>query len=137
MQSFRLNLLTDRVIGNGSFGVVFEARIVESGETVAIKKVLQDKRFKNRELAIMKQLKHPNIVALRHYFYQNGEKEDEVYLNLVLEFIPDTVYKITRQYTKMRQLPPLICVKVRRRRGRDDAHRLVLSRHVLSFLVSR
>ena len=111
-QSFRLNLLTDRVIGNGSFGVVFEARIVESGETVAIKKVLQDKRFKNRELAIMKQLKHPNIVALKHYFYQNGEKEEEVYLNLVLEFIPDTVYKITRQYTKMRQLPPLICVKV-------------------------
>jgi glycogen synthase kinase 3 beta len=36
------------VIGNGSFGVVFEAKIVETGETVAIKKVLQDKRFKVR-----------------------------------------------------------------------------------------
>ena len=47
---------------------------------VAIKKVLQDKRFKNRELQIMKQLRHPNIVALRHYFMQNGndKESDEV-----------------------------------------------------------
>ena len=35
-----------KVIGNGSFGVVFQAKLVESGELVAIKKVLQDKRFK-------------------------------------------------------------------------------------------
>ena len=61
-----------RVIGNGSFGVVFEAKVVETGKVVAIKKVLQDKRFKNRELQIMRQLvkdPHPNIVKLEHCFY--------------------------------------------------------------------
>jgi serine/threonine protein kinase len=52
MGTYTLKLLTDHVIGNGSFGVVFEAKIVETGETVAIKKVLQDKRFKNRELQV-------------------------------------------------------------------------------------
>jgi len=36
----------DRIIGHGSFGVVFQATTVGSGEIVAIKKVLQDKRFK-------------------------------------------------------------------------------------------
>lgn len=35
-----------KVIGNGSFGVVYQARLVHSNEQVAIKKVLQDKRFK-------------------------------------------------------------------------------------------
>uniref|UniRef100_A0A8B9QET8 Protein kinase domain-containing protein n=1 Tax=Apteryx owenii TaxID=8824 RepID=A0A8B9QET8_APTOW len=35
-----------KVIGNGSFGVVYQARLAASGELVAIKKVLQDKRFK-------------------------------------------------------------------------------------------
>jgi glycogen synthase kinase 3 beta len=38
-----------KVIGNGSFGVVFQARMVggsEDGNDIAIKKVLQDKRFK-------------------------------------------------------------------------------------------
>ena len=62
----------ERIIGNGSFGVVFQAAVVETGEIVAIKKVLQDKRFKNRELQIMRQLvkdPHPNIVALKHCFY--------------------------------------------------------------------
>ena len=32
--------------GNGSFGVVYQARLTETNEIVAIKKVLQDKRFK-------------------------------------------------------------------------------------------
>ena len=62
----------ERIIGNGSFGVVFEAKVVETGEVVAIKKVLQDKRFKNRELQIMRQLvkdPHPNIISLKHCFY--------------------------------------------------------------------
>ena len=41
----------DKVIGNGSFGVVYQATIAETGETVAIKKVFQDRRYKNRESA--------------------------------------------------------------------------------------
>ena len=66
-----ISYAAERIIGNGSFGVVFEAKVVETGEVVAIKKVLQDKRFKNRELQIMRQLvkdPHPNIVALKHCF---------------------------------------------------------------------
>lgn len=35
-----------KVIGNGSFGVVYQAKLCDSSEMVAIKKVLQDKRFK-------------------------------------------------------------------------------------------
>ena len=35
-----------KVIGNGSFGVVYQAKLCDTAELVAIKKVLQDKRFK-------------------------------------------------------------------------------------------
>ena len=35
-----------KVIGSGSFGVVYQARLSDTRELVAIKKVLQDKRFK-------------------------------------------------------------------------------------------
>jgi len=38
-----------KVIGNGSFGVVYQAKLVHSNEHVAIKKVLQDKRFKVKD----------------------------------------------------------------------------------------
>jgi len=35
-----------KIVGNGSFGVVFQTKISPSGEDAAIKRVLQDKRFK-------------------------------------------------------------------------------------------
>lgn len=101
-----------RVIGNGSFGVVFQATVIETGETVAIKKVLQDKRYKNRELQIMRMLEHTNVVQLKHCFYSQGEKPDEVYLNLVLEFIPETVYRISRHYSKVKTPIPAIFIKL-------------------------
>lgn len=105
--------VADRVVGHGSFGVVVRATVQErEGETVAIKKVLQDKRYKNRELQIMQQLKHPNIVELKNSFYTNGEKPDEVFLNLVLEFVPDTVYRVSRHYSKLKQTVPYILSKL-------------------------
>ena len=54
-----MKLATDKVIVNGAFGVVFEAEFVETRETVAVKKVLQDKRFKNRELQVREQAGAP------------------------------------------------------------------------------
>ncbi|XP_049653819.1 glycogen synthase kinase-3 alpha isoform X2 [Accipiter gentilis] len=100
-----------KVIGNGSFGVVYQARLAGSGELVAIKKVLQDKRFKNRELQIMRKLDHCNIVRLRYFFYSSGEKKDEVYLNLVLDFVPETVYRVARHFSKAKQTIPVFYVK--------------------------
>ncbi|XP_019624752.1 glycogen synthase kinase-3 beta-like isoform X9 [Branchiostoma floridae] len=101
-----------KVIGNGSFGVVYQARLCDTGELVAIKKVLQDKRFKNRELQIMRKLEHINIVRLRYFFYSSGEKKDEVYLNLVLDFVPETVYRVARHYSKNKQTIPILYVKL-------------------------
>ena len=48
-RSIEIRYADAKVIGNGSFGVVYQARLVDSGEMVAIKKVLQDKRFKARK----------------------------------------------------------------------------------------
>jgi len=74
--------------------------------------VLQDKRFKNRELQIMRRLEHCNIVKLMYFFYTSGEKKDEIYLNLVLEFIPETVYKVARQYAKGKQSIPGLFIRL-------------------------
>eukprot|EP00835_Amoeboradix_gromovi_P006305 NODE_718_length_4825_cov_0.832840.p2 type:complete len:333 gc:universal NODE_718_length_4825_cov_0.832840:2675-1677(-) len=93
-------------VGNGSFGTVYQCLIkniplttnIQNKEIYAIKKVLQDRRYKNRELDIMKMLSHhyhPNVLGLSCYFYQGD------YLNLVLDFIPDTLYKLIR--TKKKQ----------------------------------
>ncbi|XP_070202653.1 glycogen synthase kinase-3 beta-like isoform X3 [Littorina saxatilis] len=101
-----------KVIGNGSFGVVYQAKLVDTSELVAIKKVLQDKRFKNRELQIMRKLEHQNIVKLKFFFYSSGEKKDEVFLNLVLEYVPETVYRVARHYSKSKQTIPILYIKL-------------------------
>jgi glycogen synthase kinase 3 beta len=97
-------------VGWGGRGVL-QAKCIETGETVAIKKVLQDKRYKNRELQIMRLLDHPNIVALKHCFFSTTDK-DELYLNLVLEYVPETVYRIAKHYNRMNQRMPLVYVKL-------------------------
>lgn len=83
-----------KIVGNGSFGVVFQTKLAPNGEDAAIKRVLQDKRFKvrdvrwglsvrfsianpcrqNRELQIMRIVRHPNIVELKAFYYSNGER---------------------------------------------------------------
>jgi len=111
-RSTEVSYTDTKVIGNGSFGVVYQAKLCETNEMVAIKKVLQDKRFKNRELQIMRRLEHINIVSLMYFFYTSGDKKDEIYLNLVLEFIPETVYKVARQYSKQKQTIPVLFIKL-------------------------
>ncbi|KAH6715266.1 MIF4G like-domain-containing protein [Leptodontidium sp. MPI-SDFR-AT-0119] len=101
-----------KIVGNGSFGVVFQTKLSPSGEDAAIKRVLQDKRFKNRELQIMRIVRHPNIVELKAFYYSNGERKDEVYLNLVQEYVPETVYRASRYFNKMKTTMPILEVKL-------------------------
>ncbi|PKA61643.1 Shaggy-related protein kinase theta [Apostasia shenzhenica] len=106
-----ISYMAERVVGTGSFGVVFQAKCLETGEAVAIKKVLQDKRYKNRELQIMQSLNHPNVVQLKHYFFSTTDR-DELYLNLVLEFVPETVYRASKYFTRMKQHMPVLYVQL-------------------------
>ncbi|CAK9145753.1 unnamed protein product [Ilex paraguariensis] len=110
-QKQTMSYMAERVVGTGSFGVVFQAKCLETGEAVAIKKVLQDRRYKNRELQIMRLLNHPNVVQLKHCFFSTTEK-DEVYLNLVLEYVSETVYRVSRHYSRMNQNMPILHVQL-------------------------
>lgn len=53
-QTIELNYSNIKVVGNGSFGVVFQAKIHPDGDSAAVKKVLQDKRFKVPRLTLHK-----------------------------------------------------------------------------------
>lgn len=115
LRSDTINYDAQRMIGHGSFGAVFLAKVIETDEMVAIKKVLQDKRFKNRELQIMRQLSkqpHPYIVALKHHFVSKGSKSDDVYLNLVLEYIPETIYSMSKYFNRRKESMPIFSVKI-------------------------
>ena len=58
----------EKVVGNGAFGIVWRAREDGASESVAIKKVVLDRRYHNRELEMMKQLEHECVIKLHHHF---------------------------------------------------------------------
>ena len=82
----------NKEVGSGAFGQVFLARIIKTNEQVAVKKVFQDKRYKNRELSIMKELNHPNLIFLKSYYYtESSSNSNEYYLNVIMEYVPHTL----------------------------------------------
>ncbi|KAL4469797.1 hypothetical protein ABPG72_022117 [Tetrahymena utriculariae] len=104
------NITLDKIIGNGTFGVVYLAKMNDTQEQVAIKKVFQDKRYKNREFEIIKSLNHQNLIKLKQAYYTTqNNNADEVYLNIVMEYVPETLSKVIRTYRKSKQpFPPLL-----------------------------
>lgn len=45
----------------------------------------------------------------QHFFSQGKEKKNDIYLNLVMDYIPDTLYKILRYYYKIKyQFPNML-----------------------------
>lgn len=78
---------------------------------MAIKKVLQDRRYKNRELQLMRTMDHPNIVSLKHCFFSTTS-QNELFLNLVMEYVPESMFRVLKHYSDANQKMPLIYVKL-------------------------
>ncbi|XP_040824491.1 cyclin-dependent kinase-like 1 isoform X2 [Ochotona curzoniae] len=78
-------------IGEGSYGVVFKCRNRDTGQMVAIKRFLESeddpviKKIALREVRMLKQLKHPNLVNLLEVFRRKRR------LHLVFEYCDHTV----------------------------------------------
>ncbi|KAM4667326.1 cyclin-dependent kinase-like 1 isoform 1-T1 [Amazona ochrocephala] len=78
-------------IGEGSYGVVFKCRSKDTGQIVAIKKFLESeedpviRKIALREISMLKQLKHPNLVNLLEVFRRKRR------LHLVFEYCDHTV----------------------------------------------
>ncbi|CAD8188191.1 unnamed protein product [Paramecium pentaurelia] len=102
----------NQIVGNGTFGMVYLATNNQTNEKVAIKKVFQDKRYKNREHLIIQELNNPCVVKLKEAFFTQGDKGDDVYLNLVMDYIPDALSKVIRYYKKAKQLFPVVLLKI-------------------------
>ncbi|OHT17638.1 CMGC family protein kinase [Tritrichomonas foetus] len=100
-----------KAIGQGAFGVVYIAQSPD-GETVAIKKVLQDPRYKNRELDTLKMLNHNNCIRLKNAFKSRGHKQNEVYLNIVMDFLPMSLHQFIMNYRQKKMYPPVLFIKL-------------------------
>ena len=65
------------ILGKGAFGVVYSARTPD-GSVVAVKKVLLDPRYKNRELEMMRLIHNRYCINLRNAFKTQGKKPRQI-----------------------------------------------------------
>ncbi|GAB9462978.1 Cyclin-dependent Kinase [Globisporangium polare] len=80
----------EKVIGEGTYGVVYKAKEKGSKEYVAIKKfkTITDEQLSKREIQACSMLNHPFIVSYRHSFRHEG------LLHLVFDYICDSMNKV-------------------------------------------
>ena len=53
----------------------------------------------------MQDIFHPNVVTLKHAFItkvDEGKEPGKTYLNLVMDYMPETVYRVHFHYCKMK-----------------------------------
>ena len=82
------------VIGEGTYGVVYKARDTESNEIYALKKIRLESEDEGipstaiREIALLKELQHPNIVRLVNVLHTDRK------LTLVFEYLDQDLKKL-------------------------------------------
>ena len=92
-------------VGQGTFGVVKKAMDNRTKRYVAIKKIPIEMGCPTRELQLLQEMKHPNCIYVLNSFHTEEKKNEESpkrYMNIVLEYIPDNLYKIISHYSKAR-----------------------------------
>ncbi|KAI5173228.1 hypothetical protein NEFER03_2180 [Nematocida sp. LUAm3] len=82
-------------IGEGTFGDVYYIRL-KTGEEYALKVVLESNSYINREIEILKKVKHENIVHMKKYFY-GKESNNGIYLNILMDYLGSDLYAIIKQ----------------------------------------
>ena len=121
-----------KVIGQGVFGIVYMSKVPD-GEYVAVKKVLQDRKYNSREIEIMEEITKQykiiyqsyvnddpnqnnscniNCCLLRNYFKTQGRRQNEIYLNIVMDYMPMSLHQFNLFFRKMSKYPPLLYVKL-------------------------
>ncbi|KAL7230683.1 hypothetical protein ACSBR2_009041 [Camellia fascicularis] len=73
----------------------------------------------------MRLLDHPNVVSLKHCFFSTTEN-DELYLNLVLEYVLEAVHRVIKHFNKLNQWMSLIYVKLYAYQVNPHTHQLKL-----------
>ena len=51
----------------------------------------------------MKEMNHPNVIRMQHAFFTSGERPEESVLNIVMDYIPMTVFRINHMFNRLNQ----------------------------------
>ncbi|OAF66282.1 hypothetical protein A3Q56_05995 [Intoshia linei] len=101
-----------KFLGKGSFGSVYKILLCDTNHPAALKSVIHSQKFKNRELHVMKQIKHKNIVDFYYFFYTSDDTTNDLYLNLIIEYVPSSLSDEMKKYSSKNEIIPNLYTKM-------------------------
>ena len=94
-------------VGQGSFGSVFKARTVRSNDIIAVKKVLNDPKFLNREKSILQLLaNNPDRNVIRFFGGFSAREGKAEYDYLCMEFMPMNLVQYIQSFNERQLVVP-------------------------------
>ena len=100
-----------RVVGKGAYGVVFTA-LDRFGRVVAIKKIRENHSFKDREVEMMEAVRGlSNVISILGHFRTTVKLHSEVFLHIVMEYLPSDLYRFTLEHRRNDRFIPLVYIK--------------------------
>jgi len=94
-------------VGEGTYGVVYKAQDLQTGNLVALKKIRLEHEDEGvpstsiREISLLKELSHPNVVRLYEVIHSNKQ------LYLVFEYLDEDMKKFMKKF-KQSKIDPMI-----------------------------
>jgi len=135
-QSERRTYQIIRLIGQGTFGKVYEA-IDDNNRRVAIKRVEKSGNFVSREVDVLRSLDHVNCLKLLDVFYTypDDETDERKWQNLVLDYYPSTLSSFLKKRKPTTRLVKILfyqlCLAIEHIHSKGICHRDLTPNNVL------
>jgi protein brassinosteroid insensitive 2 len=108
----RLSYPIEKPLGSGAFGTVYLSYDCVLGTKLAIKKIVHDVRYKNREVQVMESIRHSNIIRLVNSFVIKGTKDKDHFLCIVMDYYPLDLLDVINSFSNFGRKMPLVQLKL-------------------------
>ena len=116
-------------VHEGTYGEVYKARDVNSGERKAVKRIKKETNFGPngisvvflREISILRSLNHPNIVKIEEIVTSETSQETSIYI--IMEYIPHEMRYLNKHLGISFSIPQVKCIMYQLLNGVAELHK--------------
>ena len=85
---------------------------MQDGSVFAVKRIKVDKKTRNREYEVFKDIHNMNIITMHNMYYTSGKYQSDIIMNLVFDYVPMTICDVMNHFKELKQPMYSLLVKL-------------------------